>query len=83
MLLNGIEKIFFTHNFGRENMKHKNDIFYSLNIKDIQTVAIQEINRELTVNEIDIIKNLICEKINWYDAIVDSIYEKIDSTNSG
>lgn len=64
-------------------MKDKKDIFYSLDINDIQTVAIQEINRKLTVNEIEMIKNLICEKINWYDAIVDSIYEKIDSTNSG
>ena len=64
-------------------MKDKLGIFYSLDINDIQTVAIQEINRKLTVNEIEMIKNLICEKINWYDAIVDSIYEKIDSTNSG
>jgi hypothetical protein len=63
-------------------MKDRNDIFYSLSINDIQTVAIQEINRKLTVNEIEKIKNLICEKINWYDAIVDSIYEKINSTNS-
>lgn len=64
-------------------MKDKKGIFYSLDINDIQTVAIQEINRKLTVNEIEMIKNLICEKINWYDAIVDSIYEKIDTTNSG
>lgn len=63
-------------------MKDKNDIFYSLSINDIQTVAVQEINRKLTVNEIEMIKDLICEQINWYDAITNSIYDKIDSTNS-
>jgi len=57
-------------------MKNKN-ILYSLNISDIQTVAIQEINRKLTVSEIEIIKGVICEKINWYDAIAESICEKI------
>lgn len=58
-------------------MVDKNDIIYSLNIEDIQTVAIQEIDRELTEDEIEKIKNLIGEKIHWYDAIHDSIIEKI------
>jgi hypothetical protein len=58
-------------------MKNKNDIIYSLNIDDIQTVAVQEIDRELTVVEIDSIRDLICEKIDWYGAILDSINEKI------
>jgi len=58
-------------------MKNKNKIFYSLNIEDIQTVAMQEIDRELSEEEIENIKDLIEEKINWYDAILDSINEKI------
>ena len=58
-------------------MKDKNEIVYSLNIEDIQTVAIQEIDKELTGDEIEKIKDLIGEKINWYDAIYDSIIEKI------
>lgn len=58
-------------------MKDKNDIVYSLNIEDIQTVAIQEIDRELTEDEIEKVKDLIGEKINWYDAILNSIIEKI------
>ena len=58
-------------------MKNKNDIVYSLNIEDIQTVAIQEIDRELTEDEIEKVKDLIGEKINWYDAILNSINEKI------
>lgn len=58
-------------------MKDKNDIIYSLNIEDIQTVAVQEIDRELTEDEIEKIKDSIGEKINWYDAIFNSIIEKI------
>jgi len=58
-------------------MENKNDIVYSLNIEDIQTVAIQEIDRELTEDEIEKVKDLIGEKINWYDAILNSISEKI------
>jgi hypothetical protein len=58
-------------------MKDKNEIFYSLSIEDIQTIAAQEIDRELTDEEIDNVKDLICEKINWYDAIFNSINEII------
>ena len=58
-------------------MEDKNDIVYSLNIEDIQTVAIQEIDRELTEDEIEKVKDLIGEKVNWYDAILNSIIEKI------
>jgi hypothetical protein len=59
-------------------MKDKNDIVYSLNIEDIQTIAIQEMDRELTDDEIEKVKDLIGEKINWYDAILNSIIENID-----
>jgi hypothetical protein len=55
------------------------EIVYSLNIEDVQTVAVQEIDRELTEEEIEKIKDAIGEKINWYDAILDSIYDKIGS----
>lgn len=58
-------------------MKDKNDIFYSLNIEDIQTVSIEEIDRELTDYEIEKIIDLIAEKIPWYDAIARSINEII------
>lgn len=58
-------------------MEDKSDIIYSLNIEDIQTVAVQEIDRELTEYEIEKITDSIGEKINWYDAIYNSIIEKI------
>jgi hypothetical protein len=60
-------------------MENQSDIFYSLNTADIQTVAIHEIGRELFNEEIEKIKDLIGEKINWYDAILDSINEKIEN----
>lgn len=53
-----------------------NNIFYSLNIEDIQTVASQEIERKLSESEIENIKDLIAEKVNWYDAIANAISEK-------
>jgi hypothetical protein len=56
-----------------------NKIIYSLNENDIQTVAFQELERNLSSHEIEKIKNSIAEKINWYDAIADSINETIGS----
>ncbi len=53
-------------------------IIYSLNEEDIQTVAHQELERNLSSEEIDKIKDLIAAKINWYDAIAEAIYEKIN-----
>lgn len=57
-------------------MKDKSDIIYSLNIEDIQMVALQEFDRALTEDEIEQIKDLISKKINWYDTILNSIIEK-------
>lgn len=56
-------------------MFDRNEIVYSINIEDIQTVAINELGRKLTEDEIEKIKNLISEKVNWYDAILYSIIE--------
>ena len=58
--------------------KKKNNIIYSLTVEDLQTIASQEINRELTDNEIEEIKDKIAEKINWYDAISNAINERIE-----
>jgi len=59
-------------------MKTKDDIVYSLNIEDIQTVALEEIDRKLTAKEIEKIKDLIGENIDWYGAILDAIKAKIN-----
>lgn len=55
-----------------------NKIIYSLTVEDIQSVAEQEINRELTAKEIKKIEDLIAENISWYDAVADAICEKIE-----
>ena len=55
----------------------KNEIIFYLNIEDIQTVAIEVLDRELTAGEVEKIKDSICEKVNWYDPIYYSINEKI------
>lgn len=52
-------------------------IIYSLNVEDIQRVAVQEIERNVSPEEIEKIKTSIADKINWYDAIANSINEKI------
>ncbi len=58
------------------------EIIYSLCIEDIQDVAEQEIDRQLTLDEIERIKDLIAEKIDFYGAIADAISEKIKKDES-
>jgi uncharacterized protein YcfL len=62
-----------------ENKMKNNTIIYSLNIEDVQTVAIQELDRSLSIKEIEKIKATIAEQINWYDAIAYSINEKLEN----
>lgn len=59
----------------------RSKLIYSLNEEDIQTVALQEIERNLSSQEIEKIKNSIAEKINWYDAIAEVINEKISTVS--
>jgi hypothetical protein len=59
----------------------RSKIIYSLNEDDIQTVAVQEVERTLSSQEIEKIKISIAEKINWYDAIAESINEKINTVS--
>ena len=54
-------------------------IIYQLTTEDVQTVAQQEIKRELTPEEIKNIIDSIAEKIPWYDAISDAVTEVLIS----
>ena len=51
-------------------------IIYSLNVEDVQTVAEEELGRELSMKEVDSIIDRIGERIPWYDAIADVVNEK-------
>ncbi len=55
----------------------KDKIIYLLQEKDIQEVALQELERKLSEEEIQKIVPLIEEKIDWYDIIACSINEVI------
>lgn len=52
-------------------------IVYSLNVEDIQTVAREELERELTSKEIEKIEDTVAENIDWYGAILDAINTKL------
>jgi hypothetical protein len=51
------------------------DIVYSLNVEDIQTVALKEVDRELSDDELNKVIELLGEKINWHEAVLSSILE--------
>ncbi len=52
-------------------------IIYKLCIADIQTVALETLDRKLTDDELNKILEPIADKITWYDAIDDAIREHI------
>lgn len=53
-----------------------NKIIYSINIKDIQNVAEQELSRKLTKAELKIIEDKIGDHFDWYDSIISCIHIK-------
>ena len=58
----------------------ESDIFYSLCIQDIQTVAGDLLDRKLSKSEIAKIIDPISNKISWYDAIEEAILNNIHKT---
>jgi hypothetical protein len=57
--------------------KNKDEVIYYITVSDIQEVANRELERELFLQEIELIRNRIAEKIHWYDVIAESIDELI------
>jgi hypothetical protein len=51
----------------------KNKIIYSINIGDVQNVALQEYGRELINSELSIVADRIGDYFNWYEAIASVI----------
>ena len=54
-----------------------NKLIYQISIKDIQVVATQELGRELSVQEIDLLQDRVANKIAWYEVIAESIDEML------
>lgn len=55
----------------------KNDVVYKITTEDVQEVALKEIGRELSADEIKTILNPISDNIKWYDAVADAINSNI------
>lgn len=58
-------------------MNTKARIVYSINVEDLQTVAEQELGRELTDEEIKIVEERLGDYIDWYGAIALTLGEVI------
>lgn len=55
----------------------KDTIIYQLTIEDIQSVANDELDRDLTKKEIERLIDPVAERIPWYDVIAEAIEETI------
>ena len=55
----------------------RNKIIYSINIADVQDVAWQELDRELTVDEVKIVADKIADQLDWYGSITAVLDEYI------
>ena len=58
-------------------MNKKSKVIYSINVEDLQTVAEQELERELTNDEIEIVEKRLGDHIDWYGAIALTLNEVI------
>ena len=50
-------------------MDSRDRIVYSINVEDLQTVAEQEFERELSDEEIKIVEDRLVDYIDWYGSI--------------
>ena len=67
------------------NRKQLNRTIYAINVEDVQTVAQDELERELTDKEVKDLEETIANNIGWYDAIQNALMNKfgneVDDTN--
>lgn len=63
--------------------KFEDQVFYSLSFEDIQTVAIEEIERKLSMEELSEVAELVSDLINWHEIISYAIMEKVDTKSMG
>ena len=60
-------------------MNKKSKVIYSINVEDLQTVAEQELERELANDEIEIVEKRLGDYIDWYGAIALTLNEVINN----
>lgn len=58
-------------------MGARDRIIYSINVEDLQTVAEQELDRELTDKEIKRVEERLGDYIDWYGTIAITLNEVI------
>jgi len=63
-------------------MPKNKKIIYSINIEDVQDVARQELDRELTAVELRIVEDKIGDQFDWYGSITDILDEYITTPES-
>ena len=51
----------------------KNEIVYKITSEDVQEVALKEVGRELTPDEIKTISRIITDNLVWYEIVADAI----------
>jgi hypothetical protein len=52
-------------------------IVYSINVEDLQTVAKQELSRELSPKELAIVADKVGDYIDWHGAIAATIEDRL------
>ena len=55
------------------NVTDEERIVYQLTVEDLQNVADEELDRNLTAKEIQMVEDKIGDYIKWYDAISSAI----------
>ena len=63
-------------------MKSKNRVVYQLVVEDMQTVAMDYLERELTEEEQKIVSLKIADYVPWYDAICECMAHELKKEGS-
>ena len=49
----------------------RSKILYSINVEDVQHVAEEELGRQLTNRDLEVVEREIGDRFDWYEAIAD------------
>ena len=55
----------------------KNEVLYQLTVEDFQNIALENIERELSDEEVKKVADWVADRIPWYDLIDNGITELI------